>query len=197
MKQTQRTLTILTMATAVSLGLWKCTSTPKAPDVPLSWAESQFVQDRITTRMLEASPGPLCPRYGSVQKLKAWDAIMKAIVAAESNFKPNSTYHEKTQGIDKVTGKPVLSEGYLQLSYQDTLHQYYRELPAVKEISYAKKNLQDPHVNLSAGIAIMDDRIRRSGPDVVKALAPYWSTVREYPVKLLPNLKKYIPECFQ
>lgn len=193
-----RSFRILIVLLAVGIVLWKCTTTPtKAPSLPPSWAESEFVRAHITTAMLNSSPGALCPHYSAVDHLKAWDLIIRAIVEKESNYQPREQFREPNGGIDKVTGRPVMSEGYLQLSYQDTLHSIYRSLPAVQAISWEKKNLTDPQINLAAGLAIMDARIQRSGPDVVTALAPYWSTVREYQTKLLPNLKKWIPECFQ
>lgn len=175
-----------------------CTSTLPKPDRPAgSWAESDFVMERITQAMLDSKPGVLCPAYSNVSHMKFWDVLVKAMVGAESGFKPDSWMRE-AQGIDPVTGEITKSEGYLQLSYKDTVHQYYRVLPAVQQISWEKKNIRDPHVNLAAGLAIMDERIRRTGPDVITALGPYWSVIQEgkWQAKLLPNLQSWMKECF-
>lgn len=204
MTKTQRLSTLTILAAAVCVIVGGCTSTPPAPEQPQQipapgpgWAYDQFVRDHITLRMLEAKPAGLCPKYDELADQKIfWVKFVQAVAKAESNYNPASVYVEKTQGKDPVTGAQTTSEGLLQLSYKDTIHTYYRNLPAVQEISWAKKNLQDPFINLAAGMAIMDDRIHRAGPDVVSALAPYWSTVREYRVKILPTLKTLLPACF-
>ena len=172
-----------------------CTTTPTKQLPQGTWAESAFVMEHITEAMLAANPGPICPRYAAIDRLHFWDVFIKAIVSAESSFNPES-YMTENQGIDRVTGSLTKSEGYLHLSYKDTIHQYYKDLPAVQEISWPKRNIRDPHINLAAGLAIMDERIRRTGVDVTNALGPYWSTVAKWPQKLGANLKAWIPECY-
>lgn len=202
MHRAHRVLTVTVLISALAVG---CTSQQPAQEQPAQpvpapgpgWAYDSFVRDHITLRMMDAKPGPLCPKFDSLVDQKLfWVKFVQAVAKAESNYNPASVYVEKTQGKDPVTGAQTTSEGLLQLSYKDTIHTYYRNLPAVQEISWPKRNIQDPFINLAAGMAIMDDRIARAGPDIVEALGPYWSTVREYRVKILPTLHTLIPACF-
>lgn len=204
MTRSHRLATLTAISAALCVIIGACTSQPpkqeaptQPPPVENGWVWDGFVKDHITLRMMDAKPGPLCPKYDTLPDQKLfWMRFVQAVVRAESAYNPAAVYVEMSQGKDPVTGQQSKSEGLLQLSYKDTIHTYYRQLPPVQEISWAKKNLQDPLINLGAGMAIMDDRLHRAGPDVIAALAPYWSTVRDNKAKIIPSLKEWIPSCF-
>ncbi|MES2855924.1 MAG: hypothetical protein V4692_08670, partial [Bdellovibrionota bacterium] len=63
-----------------------------------------------------------CPAYSKLStddKLNFWAQLIAAMSKYESGFKPTTRYVETTMGTDPVTGKQSVSEGLLQLSYQD------------------------------------------------------------------------------
>jgi hypothetical protein len=131
-----------------------------------------------------------CPAYKSLStlnKLNFWSQLIAAMAKYESGFNPVSRYTESTMGTDPVTGKQIVSEGLLQLSYQDERN-YSGVLPAgVCDFNYAKdkllsstdirRTILDPKTNLTCGVFILGRQVTRYGKIGITSGA-YWSVLR-------------------
>lgn len=162
-----------------------------------TWRYDSLVLSKLTSTILAANVSSFCPNAKKLDAKTVWLNIVKAIAYAESGWNPEEQYTEKSMGIDPVTGKQVVSEGLLQMSYQDSRN--WSSLPLCKAIDYTKKNITDPVLNLSCGMEIMD---RLAGRDTsldisnTKSLGAYWSTVRAGHNASRTKLRALMPECF-
>lgn len=93
----------------------------------------------------------------------------------ESGWNPKTDFTESSMGIDKITGKQVVSTGLLQLSYQDT--QWYKDEAKRCGVDFKKSNLYDAKVNLCFGIGIMTKLVKNRSKIVLDK--PYWSVIRD------------------
>lgn len=133
----------------------------------------------------------ICPRYSELQKsqrVQVWGELISAMAYFESGWSPTSRMTETTMGTDPVTGKQVVSEGLLQLSYQDVPNygsvlkaplckidwQKDRSLP----VTDAKKTILDPFINLECGLRILANQISKKG-FVILSSGVYWSVIRD------------------
>lgn len=123
-----------------------------------------------------------CPSYAQAtyaERVNFWVYLVSAVVKYESGFDPADRYAETALGIDAVTKLPVFSEGLLQLSYQDVL-----SYPFCNEFDWSQdqylaatdpaKTIFDPYKNLTCGIRILNEQVRRKG---LLAVRGYWSTL--------------------
>lgn len=131
-----------------------------------------------------------CPKYdrlGKQDRLNFWVQLVAAMTKFESSFNPASRYTESTMGIDPVTGRQVVSEGLLQLSYQDE-NNYRRLLPAgVCDFDFQadsrfavgdlRRSILDPKKNLSCGVGILNRQVVRTGRLAVGSGA-YWAVIK-------------------
>ena len=127
-----------------------------------------------------------CPRYAqitSLQKMNFWGQLISAIAKHESDWIPTRRFVETTMTKpDQVTGAQVVSEGLLQLSYQDMLNHpgvchFDWEKDQLLSPTDPKKTILDPFKNLQCGIRILARQIRSK-----KAIAipngAYWSVLK-------------------
>ncbi len=176
---------------------------PKLEDCArLTWCWDNLVLSHITPAMLAANVSSFCPKYKELDGKRVWLNIVKSIAWNESSWNPQETYTESAMGTDPVTKKQVESEGLLQLSYQDAKN--WSSLPQCKQIDYGKRNIRDPEINLSCGMAIMDrlagrnpskdisNRLKKTG---YSSLGDYWSSVWIGKTKSRGMMKKLMPEC--
>jgi hypothetical protein len=184
---------IIVLALTVSAmfhGCTKQTQPPPAtiPSKPIAseWKWEDFLQANLSERHLSASQQPLCKKQ--IEARKFWSALLRSIVYAESNFNPTSTYTEKTQGIDPVTGKQTVSVGLLQLSVKDKLVYKTSHCADLNE-----QNIKDPEKNLGCGLEIMAKLIGTRS-DLQASLGRYWSTIRPGH-KAEAKLWQDLPEC--
>ena len=78
-------------------------------------------------RIPAARVGALCPKWEALdesRRRRFYADLLRTMARHESSHDRSVMALEKTMGIDRITGKPVVSEGLLQLSYQD--QQNYR-----------------------------------------------------------------------
>lgn len=132
-----------------------------------------------------------CARYRLLpkeQKIFTWIELFSQVSYYESAWDPTSRMQED-MGTDPVTGRPVFSEGLLQLSYQDILN-YPKILKYPlckidwnKDRSLASKDpsktILDPLINLECGTRIMADQVARTKKIVLQS-GVYWATLREW-----------------
>lgn len=122
----------------------------------------------------------LCGNFSKLTRSKKIDVFAELIsqmAKYESSWKPDTKFQEpRSMGIDALTKKPVVSEGLLQLSYQDTL--WRKESAKNCSVSFEKKNLTDAIVNLCFGIEILKSQIKKHGK-IFLMKGEYWSVIRD------------------
>jgi len=129
-----------------------------------------------------------CPRYESladVQKINFWGQLIAAIASFESGWNPAARYVETSMDDDAVTGDQIVSEGLLQLSYQDSkfTSAYCKFDWAVDKILNMKnpkdprKTIFNPFRNLRCGLGILAKQIKNKKSIAVDSGA-YWSVIK-------------------
>ncbi len=176
---------------------------PQTPPWPVKgWQYDTIAQRFISSTMLYAHPGDLCPNYLQVSYQKFWLNLVKGIAKAESGWDRTNQYVETAMGIDPITGVQVKSEGLLQLSYQDTKSYPDASMcqlmswPGDKGKELKDRSIMQPEVNIGCGMQIMDQLLKKNPGDVVKALGKYWSTIRIGREEARNFLKDNVKECY-
>ncbi|MGZ3802304.1 MAG: hypothetical protein ACXVCL_19215 [Bdellovibrio sp.] len=180
-------------------------SSPAAPSspatykmVPLAWESAQYPQRTLWSEHLQKIilenwnsllPGAddilnFCPRYNVLnndERANVWAQLFVAMAKYESAYNPLSRMQETTMGTDPITGKPVYSEGLLQLSYQDIQWAPWCAFDWSKDKSLSptdpNKTVLDPFLNLDCGVGIMAQQIKNKGKIVVSS-GVYWAVIK-------------------
>ena len=128
-----------------------------------------------------------CPKYRTLkdaQRLNFWGQLIVGIAKFESSWNPTSSSTEYLMsGTDSVTKKRIVSEGLLQISYQDEKN--YRidcgfDWEKDKKLSKhdPKKTILDPYLNLNCGIQIFAQQLKRIRRIVAKEhRGLYWAVL--------------------
>ncbi len=137
--------------------------------------------------LLESEPADahkFCAKYRQLsleERLEFWARLLVVISKYESSYRPGLRYLERGLGNDLVTGEPIVSEGLLQLSYQD--HRYYEDCPfdwtqdrLLARVDPSKTILQ-PFNNLTCGLSILQSQIRNKG-SIALTSGAYWSVLK-------------------
>lgn len=125
-----------------------------------------------------------CPQYRSLsddQRLNFWGQLFAGMAKFESSWNPTTRYTETTMGIDPVTGNQVVSEGLLQLSYQDEISYSMDcgfDWSKDKLLSHTdpKKTIFSPYNNLRCGIKIMARQLRNKRA-ITLTSGIYWAVL--------------------
>lgn len=171
------------------------------------WTD-EIVKD-VTTHLEKFKAGQdwpkICPKWNNLNDRQKTRVIGVGIVGTiwfESGYNKLSRMQETTMGKDPVTGKPVFSEGLLQLSYQDIQWAPWCEFDWSKDKNLdpkdPRKTILDPYKNLACGIRIMANQVEKKQLFFPKS--GYWAvqnTGSKY--TQVPGIKakiaKYAPEC--
>lgn len=165
-------------------------------DHPLLWESKRAEGKQWTeaTKKMIAQHGPtllrgtsdvkeFCPNFFSLsvpQKIHFWSFMISVLTRYESYYNPVVRYIEHNQGVDRVTGKPVASEGLLQLSYQDTLKYKFCDfdwsIDSKLSETDPKKTIFDPIKNLRCGIGILDLQVQKYDKFATDKGA-YWAVI--------------------
>jgi hypothetical protein len=176
----------------LAVALW--TSTAWALPTKLSWetkVETSYYWTGITMAAVQKHWQTLdgaqdmdlfCPQYRTLsleERQTVWGELFSALAYYESGWNPKSQYTEITLGIDQVTGKPLTSEGLLQLSYTDTRWATWCEFDWERDKKVATYDLTilNPKNNLECGIGIMANQIRKH-KNITLNKGVYWSTLK-------------------
>ena len=126
-----------------------------------------------------------CPTYAHLSKTQRFNVaamLVSAIAKFESDFDPLSRSTETNLGTDPVTGKQVVSEGLLQLSYQDTMGRSYCQFDwnADKNLGDKdpRKTILNPFKNLRCGLLILAEQVDRYGSLIIEQ-GNYWAVIRK------------------
>jgi hypothetical protein len=125
-----------------------------------------------------------CPNYSNLSsqdRANVWAQLFVAMTRYESNYNPVSRMQETTMGTDPVTGRPVYSEGLLQLSYQDITGWTFCDFDWSKDKNLSstdpKKTILDPYKNLHCGVGIMAKQVAKKGLIKIGSGA-YWAVLK-------------------
>ena len=164
----------------------------------------------------------ICPTYSSLsesQKEEVYIDLFWAIAYFESTYNPKAMYLEKTfTELDAATKMPVVSEGLLQMSYQDAL--WYKDCPFkfepdreshTKDVNSRNgkqswdstaeyKTTTDPEKNLQCGVAVFAKLLTNpkfNGWKSEDVLARYWAVMRKPKLnEVLARFKTRAPFCY-
>ena len=122
----------------------------------------------------QGNPDQFAPGYSGLSasnQVRFWAELFVAIARFESNWKPNTIFHEPPPlGVDSV--------GLLQLSYEDERNHH------LEHLDRTAKSLENPLVNLRCGVKIMSNLVAKdgvvasSGTNGHRGGARYWSVLR-------------------
>lgn len=182
---------------------------------------STFVQSKVEVQMLSLSSfvmGSICPNWNAMNsndRKVFYSDLLFAVSKLESNQEPRSLYYEDL-GIDQLTKQHVVSEGILQLSYQDALwykcdfdykkdKQFHIDDLAHRngKISWlshhSEKDTINSYKNIDCSLKIISKLLQKHPKEeFAHNLSRYWSTMRS---KKLPQIKALMKSrksnCFQ
>lgn len=124
-----------------------------------------------------------CPKYNTLnnnQRLNFWGQLFAAIALPESSWNPIDRFTEKKfKYKDSVTGLPVVSEGLLQLSYQDEKSHKLDcgfDWNKDRNLTLEKRSILDPYQNLRCGIKIMAKLLKKYHA-IQLSEGKYWSVL--------------------
>lgn len=187
--------------------------------VPLVWESSAHPQreqwsDYLMTLLLTDWKSLLagandmktfCPNYYNLnnnQRANVWSQLFVSMMKYESAYNPTSRMQETTMGTDPITGRPVYSEGLLQLSYQDIEGARFCKLDWSKDKNLSptdpRKTILDPYINMHCGVGIMAGQIARKGSIAIGSGA-YWAVIKTNSkynqLSSITSLVKNFPLC--
>jgi hypothetical protein len=147
-----------------------------------------LIADALPTELLgPAVPEDVrdfCPRFfalGAGEARAFWAYFFQALAAAESGFRVAARFQEAgIPGTDAVTGRPIWSEGLLQLSYQDSAFHgcdFRWETDRLLPASDPRKSIFDPRANLECGIRILYKQVVQKKLPLFPPRHFYWSTL--------------------
>jgi hypothetical protein len=168
---------------------------PAAGFVPLSWEKGhperkawsdhtfKIIAELLPTFDQAEDAERFCPKYHSLtvdQRVNAWGEMFSATAKFESNWNPATQYTESTMGTDPITGRQVVSEGLLQLSYQDITWAKFCAFDWAKDknLPLAQRSITNPLLNLDCGIRIMDRQMKKYKRAIIRANV-YWAVLRD------------------
>lgn len=167
----------------------------KPSNIAITWDAklpglSQFTKSEVEKSMPSLSRVKdildFCPKYAAIpgsEKAWVWVELISAMAKFESGWSPVSRMVEPASSFptpDPITGRPVASEGLLQLSYQDSKWHKGCRFDWSKDKSLAakdpRKTILNPEINIECGVKILARQIERRGLIVVPS-GPYWSVI--------------------
>ena len=174
---------ILVAATTAQIKLSWETTNPKASE----WTTITLAAvEKHLNKLNEAQDvQAFCPAYSKIdfqQRIHFWGELISTLAFYESGWHPNAQLTEAPLGIDSVTGKTVVSEGLLQLSYGDTRWAKWCafDWEADKNDRGTRPTtILDPKANLECGIGILARQINKRKAIVLGDKRAYWSTLKE------------------
>lgn len=191
-------------------------------------AKATALLDLAASRMSE-----LCPRWADMsraERLTFYGDLLYAIAGQESARVRTVMYNETGilgsnggQAVDPLTGRPVQSEGLLQLSYQDMRHypaadglsctfDWNQDKAAFEadlagsggnqsfQSTHPARSILDPYVQLTCGLHVLNTLAKARPTESFPSFAGrYWSTMRPtgkaYP-RIIAELKQRKSACF-
>jgi hypothetical protein len=148
---------------------------------PLAWEKghserqvwSNMLRENIKTDgLIKGDLSWFCPKYlkmDDTAKIEAWASLAVGIALYESNYNPNTVYHEPPSlGVDSI--------GLFQLSYEDKM--------SWCDMTKAENTLKSPVENIKCAVGEMKHLLDKDGvvaegcSGSPRGLARYWSTMR-------------------
>jgi hypothetical protein len=153
-----------------------------------SWdlmVETVLPQDLLTT-MPARDVKDFCPRFNSMSegdKRSFWAYFFQALAGAEAGLEPTKDVRHSEPEVavkDTVTGRPVRSQGLLQLTYMDA-ERYGCDFDWDQDKQLDEhdpdKTILQPKNNLACGVKILENQLIAQHKPLL-AKSSYWSTLR-------------------
>lgn len=146
----------------------------------------QALPAEMLSRRVPRDVRRFCPRFAEmpeVDKRAFWAYFFQALAGAEAGLDPKTRVRHTEPAVavkDGVTGRPVRSEGLLQLTYEDQERygcdfdwERDRRLPA----NDPARTILEPKNNLECGVKILTKQIVEARKPLFSP-SSYWSTLR-------------------
>lgn len=163
-----------------------------------------YIKSQVTPNLLNQTQdvmGQFCAEWSTLsqdQRKQFYADVLYSIALPESDYDRGSLYYETSLGNDAETGLPVVSEGFLQLSYQDIEAYPKCQFDANKDKSFIQddwaargghtaweskhpndKTILNPFTNLACGVVIFDKLLSTNNTkEFADRLGAYWSSMR-------------------
>jgi hypothetical protein len=148
--------------------------------------------------------GQFCPGWLTMtaeQRRWFFVDLLFAIAGPESGYNAKVMYWEDSMGLDSVTGLPVISEGLLQMSYQDGPRypgiefNFALDAPLLRkdwnnrgarqswESMFEERSTINPVTNAKAAMCVVSQLLlspKYRGLEFADTLGKYWSTMRRF-----------------
>ncbi len=166
------------------------------------WSEyihNLYATDLFSTLDIADDITRFCPHYQNLQieqKINVWGMIISGITRYESYYDPTARHVESSMGIDPITGSTIVSEGLLQLSYQDVLSAPYCRfdwsLDKNLQVKDPSKTIFSPEINLECGAKILAKQVFAKKKIVISKGA-YWAVIKEdSPYQKIKNIENWV-----
>ncbi len=171
------------MAKPASLS-WENTTEPHPERKPWSQALLKLAEANHTNFTKAKDWQDFCPNWYKLtydQQLIVISELVIAVTYYESGFNPLARMLEYGLGNDPITGKQVMSEGLLQLSYGDQKwapwcqFKYHQDV----KLPLAKRSILNPITNMNCGVRIFGNQVARKAA-IVASEGAYWSVLKRY-----------------
>lgn len=170
------------------LGLEKKKVETPAPTTPASKVDLELKIDLYVQSNIS--------KYPNLSKFKNdlsfWKNHFKALAFAESSFNQTETYIEDL-GIDRVTGKKNTSEGYYQMSYQDSVIHgcaFDWSVDKKKAMKDKDKTIFNLERNLECAMIVTNKQLAVRGVLFTDGKPYYWSVLDQKNPRHQVYLKK-------
>lgn len=127
-----------------------------------------------------------CPNYKNLnepQRLNFWGHFFASLAKPESGWNPLSRFPETSfKYLDSITHLPVVSEGLLQLSYQDEKSHrldcgFNWSIDSQLNVKDPRRSILDPYLNLRCGIKIFSLQLKKYHSIQLETGKLYWSVL--------------------
>jgi hypothetical protein len=142
----------------------------------------------------------VCPKWLTMtdsHRVEGLMDIFRAIAKRESSHKALTMYWEDSMDNDRLTKKSTISEGYFQLSYQDSLSysgckfdwakdqkafldDYKNKTTGKWYSKHPERTIVQPQINIACGVFIAGRLMvseKRKNDSFEKAMSAYWSVM--------------------
>jgi len=197
-------------------------------DTKSKWTYDEFIKSTVSSmpELLTLSDKRMlgfCPKWPKMlpeDRVMFWADLLFSMAGPESTWEPTAMFWEKSMGIDKATNLPIVSEGLLQLSYQDKLWYKDCRFDIKGEEEKFKKDWQNrsgrtswksiyperstliPENNLHCGLVIYKKLLtnpKYSNKSFADIGGMYWAVMRTHKSahkQVIGNMKSRGSKCF-
>jgi len=157
------------------------------------------VRDEVSLMHFPGRLMDLCPHWGRLNeqhRTQFYADLLYSIAGPESTWTRTAMHREPRLGVDAITGMPLVSEGLLQMSYQDAKwyhcnFDYEKDEKAYLDdwnartenrswvSNHPERSTLNAYNNLQCGLLVMSRLAsRKLGESFTKLMGRYWAVMR-------------------